>query len=111
MRCAGCERPIPETRGHRQAAYCSAGCKQRAYRARQEARRAEALRQQWAARPPDASAVLDVILRLYGLEGAERIHGMLYERPTFHAPIRAPSSNTIPATLREYAPAESERSK
>ena len=63
--CKQCEKPIQVLPGHRSRFYCSAACKQLAYRRNRIEERRESIRQHWRAFSPFAQ------VRVYGEDAAQ----------------------------------------
>jgi hypothetical protein len=68
--CQQCGRPIQVLQGHRSRCYCSAACKQLAYRLRKLERQRDGLRQQWKRYNPIAQDRLETLMRVYGEDAA-----------------------------------------
>jgi hypothetical protein len=69
--CKQCEKPIQVLGGHRFRSYCSAACKQLAYRRNQLEKRREGIRQHWRGYSPSAQERLETLMRLYGEDAAQ----------------------------------------
>ncbi len=69
--CKQCEKPIQVLPGHRSRSYCSAACKQLAYRRNQIEKRRDGLRQQWQGYSLFAQECLETLMRVYGEDAAQ----------------------------------------
>ncbi len=69
--CKQCEKPIQVLPGHRSRSYCSAACKQLAYRRNRIEERRESIRQHWRAFSPFAQERLETLMRVYGEDAAQ----------------------------------------
>ena len=69
--CKQCGLPIQMQQGHRPRWYCSAACKQRAFRLNQVEKRRDALRSQWKGYRSKAQEELETLMRVYGEDAAQ----------------------------------------